>query len=281
MNIERELVSYLEKKAGEAELPPGIPAAVIRGARRRRRVVASATLLSIAALSFIGVLGAKALMPTSRVLPASGGVPNVIGRSEAAAVKLLARYGLVAEIRYDPSSSPAGMVMDEAPPAGAAWPRSHVIGLLIAGRGELNGPLGGPKNEPDETLAPFAALIGANPQAFVGMYRDQAGTPVVVFNPGISPTAWRAQLGALARGRPYRTESCSHSLAELNGVADDLATADGILRQKHISFGVGVDAQTCTVRVHASALAASVLAALSKLYGPLITIDASGSPHRL
>ena len=98
-------------------------------------------------------------------------------------------------------------------------------------------------------------LVEDNPDAFVGLFRDEAGVVVVAFDPAADPDALEERLTAAAEGinyqeegSGYRTATCPRSRASLEAIQDEITTRDWT-ENTRLAFGVWVQPETCTVRV--------------------------------
>jgi hypothetical protein len=271
MDLDRELVAYLEETTADLELPSGIRPRVLRRARARRAMVAVLATLAIVGVSFSGIAAIRAIEPwrSDRFIPSSSrqiAVPNVVGLSEGEAEKVLSAAGLMAEFRYSSEGPPLGEVVRTVPEAGEAVSGNSIVNVIIASEAfpEETGP--------DAGLIPQADLVGAHPEAFVGVYLDDAETPVVVFNPDVDKESWKVRLDVAAKGRKYRTERCPYTLVELQLVKSDMMMQDA-WTDRNISYGFDVDPATCSVGLMTEALTPAELRALKERYGPLVTVD--------
>ncbi len=270
MDLDRELVAYLEAATADLKLPSGIRPRVLRRARARRAVVAVLATVAVIGASISGIAAVRAIESwrSDRFIPSSPreiAVPNVVGLSEAEAEKVLTAAGLEAEFRYSSEGSPVGEVVRTLPENGETVSINSIINVIVATEAfpEETGP--------DAGLIPQADLVGAHPEAFVGVYLDDAQTPVVVFNPDVDQQSWQVRLDAAAKGGQYRTESCPYTLVELQLVKSDMM--QGAWTDRDISYGFGVDPATCSVRLMTEALTLAELKALKQRYGPLVTVD--------
>jgi len=212
---------------------------------------------------------------TTSSTPVPVSVPDVSGLPESEAVKTLAAAGLVAEIRYDPGASKSGTVLSSDPPGGSAMSPTVAVRLVIAPHPLL--PTPGPGHEQD--VHPLSSLVEANHQAFVGLYRDDTGVPVVVFNRGADPSAWREQLDAVAGSQRYLTDVCPRTHGELHEVQDEIALRVWSPNADSISFGAFIDPATCSVRVESDQLSAADIQALVDRFGTAITVDTTPGSH--
>jgi hypothetical protein len=201
-------------------------------------------------------------------------VPALVGLTEAEAVKALGASDLVANVRFAKDAPRTGKVLRSDPGAGSDLRPESVVLLTIALAPRL--PTPGPGHEQD--LQPFNSMVEDNPDAFVGLYRDEEGVPHAVFGPGVDPAAWRERLAAAAEGLPYRTETCSRSRPSLRALQDEIATKRWT-KNKSLAFGVFVHPSTCTVRVESDLLTAADIRALVDRYGTKISIDTTEGSH--
>lgn len=211
-------------------------------------------------------------------------VPDVVGLTEGGAVKALDASGLVANVRYDDDAPRTGEVLRSDPGAGSERLPSSVVVLSIAYGPRL--PM--PTLEQEQVGVPeaFSRLIEGNPDAFVGVYRDEAGVLVVVFGPGADPAAWEDRLRAAAEGinypteeSGYRTDTCSRSRASLRAIQNEITTHQEWTNNKHLAFGVWVQPETCTARVESDLLTQADIQALVDRYGTAISFDTSEGSH--
>jgi hypothetical protein len=124
--------------------------------------------------------------------PATVVVPNLTGLSEGDAVKMLAEVGLLAEIRYQKEAPRTGLVLGTDPPSGSEVEAGSSVQVRIPYEPPLPVPDPAEEQQWNEHLAPVSQLIESNPQAFLGVYRDNldpGGILVVVFNPGADEDA--------------------------------------------------------------------------------------------
>jgi hypothetical protein len=234
------------------------------------RTVGAAAVLALG----VGACGEGAPLGTRAPRAHSASVPQVVGPSEADAVKALAESGLVANVRLDTDAPRTGAVRRSTPAAGHEPPKNSVIILHVAPDPRL--PVPSPEHEQD--LHPLSSLVERNPAAFVGLYRDGRGTAVVVFGPGADRGSWRDRLAAAARGLPYRTETCSRTRRSLRAMQDEIAAWDWSA-DKRPPFGVWVDPASCTVRVESDLLTRRDIAALVNRFGTAISIDTTPGSH--
>jgi hypothetical protein len=214
------------------------------------------------------------VLSSSRPPEGSVLVPDVVGLSEGEAVKALGASGLVGNVRYAYDAPRTGAVLGSDPDAGRELPANSVVVLSIALGPRL--PIPRPGHEQD--LQPFNSLVEQHADAFVGLYRDEAGIPHAVFGPGADPATWREPLAVAAEGLPYRTDTCSRTRESLRAMQDEIATK-GWSENKRLAFGVWVHPETCTVRIESDLLTAADIRALADRYGTAISIDTSEGAH--
>ncbi|MGH3112241.1 MAG: PASTA domain-containing protein, partial [Gaiellaceae bacterium] len=216
--------------------------------------------------------------------PAEGlvSVPDVVGLSEGDAVKVLGASGLVANVRYARDAPRTTNVLHSDPEAGTDLAADSVVVLSIALAPRL--PLPGQEHEGE--IIPLGSLVEDNPDAFVGLYSDEAGIRHVVFGPGVDPESWEARLMAAAKGITYpaegigyRTDTCSRDRASLRAIQYEIAPAGRSTKwwteNQRLAFGVWVHSSTCTVRVESDLLAPADIQALVGRYGTAISFDTS------
>jgi hypothetical protein len=153
-----------------------------------------------------------------------------------------------------------------------------VVGLPAAGHHVPTPRLPVPSPEHELDLHPLSTLVERNPAAFVGLYRDERGTAVVVFGPGADRGSWRGRLAAAAAGLPYRTETCSRGRRSLRAMQDEIAEWDWSAGRRP-PFGVWVDPSSCTVRVESDLLTRRDIATLVNRFGRAISIDTTPGSH--
>lgn len=206
--------------------------------------------------------------------PSAVTVPNVVGLTERAAVKALGSARLVANVRVVNDAPRTGKVLASNPAAGNELQPEAVVVIRIAETPRL--PIPGPDRE--QELEPFGTMIEANPETFVGLYRDEEGVPHAVFGPEADPAAWQERLTAAAEGLAFRTDTCSRSYAELRALQDEIA-AKSWTTNKKLAFGVFVHPDSCTVRVESDLLTAADIEALADRYGPSVSLDTTEGSH--
>jgi hypothetical protein len=145
-----------------------------------------------------------------------------------------------------------------------------VIGASAAGAS--------PGSSHEQDLHSLGSLVGDNPAAFTGLYRNARGAAVVVFGPGVDRARWRDRLAAAARGHRYRTETCPHDHRALLAIQDEIATKDWTVN-KRLPFSVWADPSTCTVRVESDLLTPADVEALADRFGPAVSFDTSPGSH--
>jgi PASTA domain len=209
-------------------------------------------------------------------------VPDVVGLTEGEAVKALGAAGLIANVRYIDDAPRTGEVLHSEPEAGSELPADSVVVVSIAYRPRL--PM--PTPEQEQLPEAFSNLIEKSPEAFFGLYRNEAGVVVVVFAPGADPAAWEDRLASAAEGinypapgSGYRTDTCSRDRASLRAIQDEIADDQSWARDKPPPFGVWVQPETCTVRVESDLLEDAEIEALVDRYGTAISFDTSKGSH--
>jgi hypothetical protein len=213
-------------------------------------------------------------------------VPDVVGLSEGEAVKALGAAGLVANVRYAEDAPRTGKVMRSDPEAGSELSTNSVVVLSIAPRPRL--PTPGQEHEMD--IHPLGSLVQDHPKVFVGLYRDTAGVPHVVFGPGVDPATWEDRLTAAAEGINYpaegigyRTDTCSRDHTSLRALQDEIAPAGRATpwwtEGERLAFGVWVHPETCTVRVESDLLTAAHIESLVGRYGTAISFNTTEGSH--
>jgi hypothetical protein len=209
-------------------------------------------------------------------------VPDVVGLSEGQAARALDAAGLVANVRYLDDVPRKGTVYDADPAAGRVVPDHSVVLLHIS----LPPRLPPPGREHELEIAPLSRLVTDHPDVFVGLYRDEAAVPHVVFGPRADPEAWTDRLQEAAdgisypvKGVGYRTDRCPRTLASLRALQDEITTDQDWTANKHLAFGVWVQPETCTVRVESDLLLPAEIEALVDRYGTAISFDTSEGSH--
>jgi PASTA domain len=237
-------------------------------------------LVAVAAIAVVAVVQSGAAGGSERHRQASGSrrstvpVPEVVGLSEANAVRALGAAGLVANVRYVKDAPRTGAVLRADPAAGNNVPARSVILLSIALGPRLPDP--GPGHEED--LRALSTVVEDTPSAFVGLYRDGQGVPHVVFGPGVDLAPWAPRLRKAAGGIRYVTDRCARSRADLRAVQDAVA-AKHWTSNRSLPFGVAVDPVTCTVRVASDLLTSHEIKALVDRFGTAISIDTTKGSH--
>jgi hypothetical protein len=208
-------------------------------------------------------------------------VPDVVGLTEGEAVRALGASGLVANVRYADDAPRTGEVLRSDPEAESELPADSVVVLSIAYGPRL--PMPAPEQE--QLPKAFSRLVEDNPNAFVGLYRDEAGVVVVAFDPAADPAAWEERLTAAAEsinypeeGSGYRTATCPRSRASLEAIQDEITTRDWT-KNNRLAFGVWVQPETCTVRVESDLLTTADIQALVERYGTAVSFDTSQGSH--
>ena len=241
-----------------------------------KRAAVTAALIALVAGSVVGSAPSARSTAPLPVAPAekSVSVPDVVGLGQGEAVKALGAAGLVANVRFDRDAPRTGKVLRSVPEAGSELASSSIVALTTAWPPRL------PTPEPDDEQPPEAlsSLIQNNPDAFFGTYRDDAGVMVAVFGPGVDPAAWQDRLRAAANGSALRTDTCPRDRERLEAAQDWIPKN---VWRKGLSFGVWVDAETCTVRVDNGTLGPVDLRALAERYGTALSIETMGGAFRL
>jgi len=251
-------------------------------------------LLSIVAVAFLALIvsgcwgAAHEPVPSETASPPQGlgvstvAVTNVVGLAEGAAAKVLAAAGLVTNVRYVDDVPRVGAVFRAVPAGGSDVPEGSVVVLFISLPPRL--PLPGQEHEME--MGKLAGLVARHPEVFVGLYRDEAAVPHVVFGPGADPADWADRLAQAAKGISYpaagigcRIDTCSHSLASLRAIQEEITTRQDWTSNEHLAFGVGVDAKTCTVRVQSDLLTRADIEALVDRYHTAVSFDTSEGSH--
>jgi hypothetical protein len=283
MDVDEIIRSALEREASQETLPPSLYPSIRRRSRVRRAVLSTFVTVATAAVVCGAVVGMQAFNGTAtgpgpntsllsggqHVSPGRIAVPDVTGLTEAEAVRSLGQRELIAVIRFDDQAPRTGKVLESSPTGGSMVDADSLVHLRVA-----YGP-SRPTPRPDEEQQshPIAHIVEANPDAFVGLYRDITGMVVVVFDPNVEVRAWREKLDTAANGLSYRTEWCSHSLADLQRVQSELQDRAWSPNAKSIAFGAFVDSSTCTVRVDSDQLTAADLEDLTQRFGPMVSFN--------
>lgn len=214
-------------------------------------------------------------LPSDQPSKASVPVPEVIGQTEGEAVKALAAAGLVANVRISYDAPRTGEVFRSVPKAGSESPPDSVVLLSVA----LAPRLPRPGQEHETEISRLSRLVENNPETFVGLYRDEAGIPHVVFGPDVDQDAWHDRLTAAAEGIDYpaegigyRTDTCTRDYKSLRALQDEIATKDWT-SNKRLPIGVEVHPSTCTVRVQTDELTDADIQTLVDRYGTAVSID--------
>jgi hypothetical protein len=209
-------------------------------------------------------------------------VPNVVGLTEAEAVTALDAAGLVANVRYD-RDLPRTNTVDRAVPAPGTDVDEHSVVLLYIA---LPPRLPLPAPEQEQESAPLSRLVSDHPDVFIGLYRDGAGVPHLVFGPGADPARWADRLQEAASGITYphegvgyRTDRCSRTNARLQAIEDEITTNQDWKENRNLAFGVWLQPETCTVRIESDLLERAEIEALVERYGTAISFDTSEGSH--
>ncbi|MFC7484167.1 hypothetical protein ACFQX7_34775 [Luedemannella flava] len=118
----------------------------------------------------------------------------------------------------------------------------------------------------------LADLVASRPDVFVGLGVEKRGVIIVALNPGVDPAAWRPVVDRYAAGKSHLVTICTHSLAELTGIADELVARRWSPRATRIAFAVVTDPVTCSVQLSTDQLTTDEENALVERYGDAITI---------
>jgi hypothetical protein len=219
--------------------------------------------------------------PKGRVVPAVT-VPDVVGLSEGVAAKTLAAAGLVTNVRYVDDVPRTGVVYRENPAAGRDVPNHSVVLLHIS----LPPRLPPPGQENEMEINRLSRLVMDHPDVFVGLYRDEAAVPYVVFGPGADSEEWTDRLQEAANGISYpfagvgyRTDRCSRTRASLRALQEEITTDRDWTDNAHLAFGVWVQPETCTVRIESDLLMPAEIDALVERYGTAVSFDTSEGSH--
>jgi hypothetical protein len=213
-------------------------------------------------------------------------VPDVVGLGESEAVRALGASGLVANVRYAYDAPRTGKVLHSDPEAGNELRANSAIVLSIA----LGPRLPTPGQEDEMDIHPLGSVVQDHPEVFVGLYRDAAGVPHVVFGPGVDPETWDERLRAAAErlhypreGVGYRPDMCSRDLKTLRAMQDEIAPAGRATKwwtkNERLAFGVEVHPETCTVRVESDLLTPDDIEALVNRYNTAISFDTTECAH--
>jgi PASTA domain len=243
-------------------MKPSIPAAVL------------AALVVVASGCADGSTERETARDVAGSRPSAVAVPNVVGLTEGAAVKALGSAGLLANVRFAKDAQPTGKVLGSKPAAGSELRPKGVVVITVAPMPRR--PVPGPDEE--QELQPFNSMIEANPEAFVGLYRDEEGVPHAVFGPEADPAAWQERLTGAAEGLPFRTDTCSRSHAELRALQDEIAARRWTADEK-LGPGVFVHPASCTVRVESDLLTTAEIRGLAERYGPKVSFDTTEGSH--
>ncbi len=258
---------------------------VVRGAATLGLLVVAAFALAVLSLTVAAGGsdgGEESGSPASSSSSGSSGrssgrrvsVPDVLGFTEAQAVKALGASGLVANVRLAKEAPRTGAVLRSVPEPGSEVPARSVVVLAIA----LDPPLPRPEPEDEQELHALGRLVEDNPDTFVGLYLDGEGIPHVVYGPGIDLRAWSPRVEAAAAGARYRTETCSRDRTSLGAVKDRVAAKDWTANPS-LAFSVDVHPSTCTVRVESDLLTSADVEALVERFGTTISLDTTEGSH--
>jgi PASTA domain len=252
---------------------------------RRRTTVVLRVLAATAVASVVLVAGgcggtAQEAATTAQHKDSAAGtpsavVPNVIGLSEAEAVKALGAAGFIANVRLQKDAPRSGEVLSSAPTAGIEAAENAVVVL------EVSLPPRRPLPEPEheQNLHPLSTLVENNADAFVGIYIDEAGIPHAVFGPDADTASWTERLQAAAGNLAYRTDTCERERHSLRAIQDEITANRDWMENGHLAFGVGVDPGSCTVRVESDLLAPAEIAALVARYSTAVSFDTTEGSH--
>jgi hypothetical protein len=145
-------------------------------------------------------------------------------------------------------------------------------------------PLPAPEQEME--IGPLSRLVTGHPDVFVGLYRDEAAVPHVVFGRGAYPLGWTERLREAAtgitypeQGVGYRADRCSRTEASLRAVQNEITTNQDWTKNRRLAFGVWIQPETCTVRVESDLLVPAEIEALVERYGTAISFDTTEGSH--
>jgi hypothetical protein len=237
-------------------------------------------LVAAGVIAVVAVVQSGAAGGSDRHRQASGSrrstvsVPDVVGVTEAKAVKALGAVGLVANVHFVKDAPRTGTVLRADPAAGSKVPADAVVSLAIA----LAPRLAAPAPSHEEDLRPLSSLVEDTPSAFVGLYRDGHGLPRVVFGPDVDQASWAARLRKGAGGIRYATDRCGRSRADLQAVQDAVAARQWT-SNRSLPFSVAVHPATCTVRIESDLLTSQEIEALVARFGTAISIDTTKGSH--
>lgn len=185
-------------------------------------------------------------------------------------------------VRYVDDVPRKGAVYRSLPAAGSDVPDHSVVLLHIS----LPPRLPPPGQEHEGEIGALSRLVTRHPDVFVGLYRDEAAVPHVVFGPGADPEEWADRLQEAAErisypveGVGYRTDTCSRTRASLRAIQGEITTSQDWSENKHLAFAIWVQPETCTVRVESDLLIPAEIEALVERYGTAISFDTSEGSH--
>jgi hypothetical protein len=194
-------------------------------------------------------------------------VPRVIDWQADKVDKEFSAAGLVPILRYEPGIvTSEGTVVNTEPPVGSTVALGSTVIVVVAGPVE-------------PTLARY---VDAHRETFVGYSTDTNGVAVVAVYQKADLTAVIAQLNTLAKGKPYRMQSCARSWAELQRVQIELSRRDFVPGAQKLAYGMSIDPLACAVRLTVN-LSDAQIAELSARYQGALVIqkgDASRLPRR-
>ena len=206
----------------------------------------------------------------------------MVGLSEGDAVSALGSAGLVANVRYADDVPRTGAVYRAVPVAGSEIQDRSMVLLRVS----LPPRLPPPGQEHELEIGPLSRLVTSHPEVFVGLYRDEAAVPHVVFGPGADSDEWAGRLTEAAEGIDYpaegigyRADMCSHTEARLRAIQDEITTNQDWKESVRPAFGVWVQPETCTVRVESDLLRPAEIEALVERYGTAISFDTTEGSH--
>jgi len=209
-------------------------------------------------------------------------IPDVVGLTEAEAVQALDTAGLVANVRYDRDLRRTGTVDRAVPGPGTEVGELSVVRVYIARAPRL--PLPAPEQE--QEIGPLTRLVADHPNVFVGLFRDGAAVPHVVFGAGADPAQWADRLHEAASGVTYphggvgyRVDRCSRTYAGLRAIEDEITTSQDWKSNRNLAFGAWLQPETCTVRIESDLLERAEIEALVERYGTAVSFDTSEGSH--
>lgn len=242
------------------------------------RVLTATAVVSVALLvASCGAAGQEGARTSGVAAPGapSAVVPDVVGLRAGEAVKALAAAGFVTNIRFQTDRPRTGEVLRSAPTAGAESAEGAVVVLEVSLPPRL--PVSDADHEHD--LHPFSSVVERNPDAFVGVYLDEAGIAHAVFGPGVDTAAWDQRLRAAAGGVTYKTDECFRNRHDLRMIQDEITANQDWTDNDHLAFGVGIDPASCTVRVESDLLDPAEVASLVARYGTSLSFDTTKGSH--